>query len=93
MLYFLIRSRSNVTLIGVHTRPDTAVEETNSLVNVCKWAKKELSCSKKIIVLGENLNAGRPYFNRNDFANSPLRNAEKYQWLIKDSEDTTATSR
>ena len=91
MLYFLIRSRSNVTLIGVHTRPDTAVEETNSLVNVCKWAKKEFS-SKKIIVLGD-LNAGRPYFNRNDFANSPLRNAEKYQWLIKDSEDTTATSR
>ncbi|MBU0698250.1 MAG: hypothetical protein KKE59_02305 [Proteobacteria bacterium] len=72
-------------LITIHTDPDDATREINSIPMVVRDAQKHFQDEKDFIVLGD-LNADCGYFNEDDPA-SPLRNPE-FMWLITNDMDT-----
>jgi len=89
MAYFKIKNNSfDFVLINIHTDPDEATREINSLTLAALKAR-ELFNDRDIIILGD-LNAdcrrGDAYFDEEDFS-SPLR-ASDYIWLIPNEADT-----
>lgn len=73
------------TLIVVHTDPDEATEEINSLPSVLEYAKEAFPAEDDFIIMGD-LNADGSYFDE-DTASS--MSGEEYCWLINNSLDTT----
>ncbi len=72
-------------LITIHTDPDDATEEINSIPITVKDAQNHFPDEKDFIVLGD-LNADCKYFDEDD-QTSPMRNSE-FMWLISNDMDT-----
>ncbi|MCQ1537070.1 endonuclease/exonuclease/phosphatase [Methanosarcina sp. KYL-1] len=75
-------------LVTVHTDPDEATEEINSLDDVIAYARERYPEEDDFILMGD-LNADGSYFDE-DSANS--LSGEEYSWLINNSLDTTTGS-
>jgi hypothetical protein len=76
-------------LITIHTDPDDATNEINSLDKVINDAKAHFPDEDDFIVLGD-LNADCDYYNEND--NSSAIRSDKYKWLIPNSADTNLST-
>ncbi|XP_039274463.1 deoxyribonuclease-1-like [Styela clava] len=74
------------TFIPIHIKPDDAVAEMNSLLDVCDEAER--TYGENIIVAGD-LNADCSYVPKSKWEDCQLRQSEDYQWMISDEEDTT----
>jgi deoxyribonuclease-1-like protein len=72
-------------LITVHTDPDEATEEINSLDDVVEYAQSVYLNEQDFIVMGD-LNADGYYFNENSISNM---SGPEYTWIIDNSLDTT----
>ena len=72
-------------LATIHTDPDEATEEIDSLPLVIENAKDHFQGELDVIVLGD-LNADCSYFDEDDMT-CPLRNSA-YTWLISNDMDT-----
>jgi len=77
-------------LIGLHTDPDTAVEEMEALVGVHAAVAEEWN-TDDILIMGD-VNADCSYATATELAGLTLRNATLFTWLIGDDVDTTTTS-
>ena len=77
--------RYDFVLITLHTDPDDATREINTIPMVVRDAQNHFPDEKDFIILG-NLNADCKYFDEDDPA-SPLRNPE-FMWLITNDMDT-----
>jgi endonuclease/exonuclease/phosphatase family metal-dependent hydrolase len=73
-------------LITLHTDPDEATREINTIPMVVRDAQNHFPDEKDFIILGD-LNADCKYFDEDDPA-SPLRNPE-FMWLITNKMDTS----
>ena len=77
--------RYDFVLITLHTDPDDATREINTIPMVVRDAQNHFPDEKDFIILGD-LNADCKYFDEDDPA-SPLRNPE-FMWLITNDMDT-----
>ncbi|OAF67684.1 DNase I [Intoshia linei] len=75
-----------VSLVGIHIKPDDALNEMNYLHNSIEKYKKFLS--PNIIILGD-FNADCTYMSSDDWKNVKFKQDNNYTWLINDNEDTT----
>ncbi|WP_052305912.1 endonuclease/exonuclease/phosphatase family protein [Methanosarcina barkeri] len=75
----------NLVLITVHTDPDEATEEINSLSTVLDSTRQTCPVEDNFVIMGD-LNADGSYFDENK-ANS--LSCGEYCWLIDNSMDTT----
>ncbi|MDE4907632.1 lamin tail domain-containing protein [Methanogenium marinum] len=72
----------------IHTDPDEATEEIDSLTDVVEWIYTAYPSEPDVIVMGD-FNADGRYFDED--SESPLR-ASGYHWLIGNEYDTTTGS-
>nr|XP_055024947.1 deoxyribonuclease I-like 1-like isoform X2 [Misgurnus anguillicaudatus] len=90
---FIIRIRSpttlvkNFVLIGQHTCPKTAMKEMDALYEVFQTVRKKWK-AENVMFLGD-LNAACSYVTKKGLKNVRIRNDPKFQWLIRDEQDTT----
>ena len=82
--------QSQLVLIGVHTDPDTAVEEMEALVDV-HAAVERLWKTDDILIMGD-LNADCRYASKRARGRLTLRTDSRFRWLIGDDVDTTTTN-
>lgn len=80
----------DIVMIPVHTTPTDSVKEVDELYDVCRMIKEKWN-TEAIIVLGD-FNADGKYVSNRKMKQIRLRNDPTYHWLIKDDEDTTASS-
>jgi endonuclease/exonuclease/phosphatase family metal-dependent hydrolase len=73
-------------LITVHTAPEKAVQETGSLEEVVKWAKKRYARETEIIVLGD-FNASCTYASPAQLDQLAIRGSN-YYWVVPDDAKT-----
>lgn len=78
----------DATLITIHTDPDEATSEINSLDDVVDYAVSHSPYDKDVIVMGD-FNADGSYFDED--GGSTL-NSEEYTWVIGNDMDTTTKS-
>jgi len=78
----------DAVLITVHTDPDEATEEINSLDDVVEYAQSMYPGEQDFIVMGD-LNADGSYFNENSTSDM---SGPEYIWIIDNSLDTTTKS-
>lgn len=71
------------TLVGIHTKPDDAVNEIGNLTIIFDSLKE--STEQDIIALGD-FNADGSYYDEDDMG-KPLRGAQ-YQWVVANELDT-----
>ncbi|XP_042311885.1 deoxyribonuclease gamma isoform X1 [Sceloporus undulatus] len=74
-------------IIPLHTTPEKAVQEIDSLYDVYLDVKRHWK-SKNFIFMGD-FNAGCGYVPRKQWKNIRLRNHSEFEWLIDDQTDTT----
>jgi len=79
-----------LVLIGLHTDPDTAVEEMEALVNVHAAVEQKWN-TDDILIMGD-LNADCSYASATELAGLTLRNDPPFTWPIGDDVDTTTSS-
>ena len=79
-----------LVLIGVHTDPDTAVEEMEALLDVHAAVERRWN-TEDILILGD-LNADCRYASGKARKRLTLRTDERFVWLIGDEVDTTTTN-
>jgi len=77
-------------LIGIHTDPDTAVEEMEALVTVHR-AVERLWNTDDILIMGD-LNADCRYASQKRLERLTLRTDARFTWYIDDDVDTTTTN-
>ena len=75
----------DVTLVGIHTRPDDAYSEIGNLSNVVYLVLSENPDEKDIIVMGD-FNADGRYFDENDVSN-PFK-VSGFYWVISNDMHT-----
>ena len=78
------------TLITIHTKPASALDEINALHTVVQDYQTQHPLETDIVVLGD-FNAGCSYVSNEELWQSPMRNSN-YTWLVPDSADTTVAS-
>jgi endonuclease/exonuclease/phosphatase family metal-dependent hydrolase len=78
----------DAVLITIHTDPDEATEEINTLDDVVEYAQSEYPGEQDFIVMGD-LNADGSYFNENSASDM---SGTEYAWIIDNSQDTTTKS-
>jgi deoxyribonuclease-1-like protein len=78
----------DAVLITIHTYPDEATEEINTLDDVVEYAQREYPDEQDFIVMGD-LNADGSYFNENSASDM---SSTEYVWIIDNSQDTTTKS-
>jgi endonuclease/exonuclease/phosphatase family metal-dependent hydrolase len=78
-------------LITIHTAPDNAVEETGSLDEVVKWAKKRFSGETEFIVLGD-FNASCTYAKPDELDRLAIR-GPGYYWIVPDDAKTNLSAK
>jgi endonuclease/exonuclease/phosphatase family metal-dependent hydrolase len=76
--------------LGIHTKPDDAVNEINALVDVYDSVSSMWGLTD--FILSGDFNAGCTYVTSADWANIRLRTDSRFMWVIGDSIDTTASS-
>jgi len=77
-------------LIGIHAKPDFAVEEMQALVNV-HAAVEEHWNTDNILIIGD-LNAECSYASQSELDSLTLRTDSRFSWHIGDEVDTTTKS-
>ena len=75
----------DVTLITIHTDPDEATDEINTLDGVVRYAQSVYPDEQDFIVMGD-LNADCSYFNEDS---TSTMSSSDYYWCINNSVDTT----
>nr|XP_054751436.1 deoxyribonuclease-1-like [Lytechinus pictus]XP_054751437.1 deoxyribonuclease-1-like [Lytechinus pictus] len=83
-------SVSDFTVIGLHAKPDDAVNEIDSLPAVYEEAAKKYGTDASIIM--GDLNADCSYVGQNDWDDISLWTDNRFDWLIADNADTTVSS-
>jgi len=78
----------DAVLITIHTDPDEATEEINTLDDVVEYAQIEYPGEQDFIVMGD-LNADGSYFNEDSASDM---SSTEYVWIIDNSQDTTTKS-
>ena len=78
----------DAVLITIHTDPDEATEEINTLDDVVEYAQSVYPEEQDFIVMGD-LNADGSYFNENSAYDM---SSTEYVWIIDNSQDTTTKS-
>ena len=73
------------TLVGIHTKPDDAINEIGNLTSVISSIQAAKPNEKDIIVMGD-FNADGSYFDEDSSSN--LFKASGYNWLITNDMDT-----
>jgi len=86
----VVEPSSQLVLIGLHAKPDDAVEEMQALVNV-HAAVEEHWNTDNILIVG-NLNAECRYASQSELDSLTLRTNSRFSWLIGDEVDTTTKS-
>lgn len=84
-----LRTRSggfSFVLIGIHTRPESAVAEIGALHDVVYWAKTKFPAEDDFIVLGD-FNAGCRYGSPAQLDALDLR-GPSYFWIVPDDSDS-----
>jgi len=76
-----------VFFVNVHTKPESAPDEIDNLVNVFDDAKLQFGVSNGIIM--GDFNAGCGYVPKYKWASIRLRTLSRFKWLIGDDADTT----
>jgi len=80
---------SELVLIGIHTDPDSAVEEMEALVDVHAAVERRWN-TDNIVIMGD-LNADCKYASGRARGRLTLRTDSRFTWLIDDDVDTTTT--
>jgi len=76
--------------IGIHVKPEDAVNEIDLLVDVYNSVNSLWNLPH--ILIGGDLNADCTYVRPADWANIRLRSDSRFLWTIGDAADTTVTS-
>jgi endonuclease/exonuclease/phosphatase family metal-dependent hydrolase len=76
----------DAVVIVIHTDPDEATEEINSLTDVMNYSRMLYPDEGDFILMGD-LNADGSYFKEGSASG-----LDEYHWLIDDSQDTTTKS-
>jgi len=79
-----------LVLIGVHTDPDTAVDEMQALVDVHAAVSRRWN-TDDVLIMGD-LNADCRYASGRARRRLTLTTDSRFTWLIDDDVDTTTTS-
>ena len=87
--FSMVDGNFDFVLVTIHTDPDEAAEEIDSLPLVMEDAKAHFPGEQDIILLGD-LNADGTYFDEDDMS-VPLRN-DFYIWLITNDMDTNVAT-
>ena len=85
-----VADASELVLIGIHTDPDTAVEEMEALVDVHATVERRWM-TDDILIMGD-LNADCRYASGRARGELILSTDPRFTWLIGDEVDTTTTS-
>jgi len=85
----VVEEAARFCLICIHTQPKSANVEIDTLVDVHAYVHDKYN-EDNIIILGD-LNASGPYIRTRDWEKNRLRNT-RFNWLIPDHMDTTATN-
>ena len=80
---------SELVLIGIHTDPDSVVEEMEALVDVHAAVERRWN-TDNILIMGD-LNADCNYASGRARERLTLRTDLRFTWLIHDDVDTTTT--
>jgi len=88
-LLLIIVDMSELVLIGIHTDPDSAVEEMEALVDVHAAVERRWN-TDNILIMGD-LNADCKYASGRARERLTLRTDPRFTWLIDDDVDTTTT--
>ncbi|KAK7101687.1 deoxyribonuclease-1-like [Littorina saxatilis] len=78
------------TLVGLHSKPLSAVQELQALPQVYNSVSKDWNTTN-IVILGD-LNADCHYVSKNKWKVIPIRNDKRFWWPIVEGEDTTVES-
>ncbi|CAM4661166.1 unnamed protein product [Leuciscus chuanchicus] len=81
----------DLVLMPVHTKPEDSVKELDELYDVFQDVKKKWK-TDNIMILGD-FNADGSYVSDKEMKTIRIRSDEDFHWLIKDDEDTTASTR
>ncbi|XP_073700035.1 deoxyribonuclease 1 like 4, tandem duplicate 1 [Garra rufa] len=81
----------DLVLMPVHTKPEDSVKELDELYDVFQDVKKKWK-TDNIMILGD-FNADGNYVSEEEMKTIRIRSDENFHWLIKDDEDTTASTR
>jgi len=84
-----VAGESELVLIGIHTDPDSAVEEMEALVDVHAAVERRWN-TDNIVIMGD-LNADCKYASGRALRRLTLRTDSRFTWLIDDDVDTTTT--
>ncbi|MFP4655856.1 MAG: lamin tail domain-containing protein [Methanohalobium sp.] len=83
-----VNGNFDATFITIHTDPDEATEEINSLDSVVNYTHNKYSEERDFIIMGD-LNADGSYF---DETSDSTMHDDYYYWCIEDNVDTTTGS-
>ena len=78
------------TLITIHTKPASALQEIDALHTVVESYRENNTEESDLVILGD-LNADCSYASTQELWESPLR-LPQYKWLVNDLADTTVSS-
>ncbi|KAK2906662.1 hypothetical protein Q8A67_005647 [Cirrhinus molitorella] len=81
----------DLVLMPVHTKPEDSVKELDELYDVFQDVKKKWK-TDNIMILGD-FNADGNYVSEDEIQTIRIRSDKNFHWLIKDDEDTTASTR
>lgn len=76
----------------IHTDPDVAPKEIESLASVVDWMKRRYPDEDDFIVLGD-FNAGKAYTKTSQLDHMRLRDHAYFTWVVPDSADTTLAAK
>ncbi|XP_071941425.1 deoxyribonuclease-1-like [Antedon mediterranea] len=81
---------NDFAIIPIHTTPDAAETEIDSLTDVyddvvCKWGLED-------VIIAGDFNADCSYVTKSEWPFIRLRTQTRFDWLISDDEDTTVST-
>ena len=88
VLLFTVAAQQELILIGIHVKPDAAVEENNALMDVHSAVEQKWG-TDNILIMGD-LNADCSYVP--NLPGLAFRTDPRFLWLIGDDVDTTTKS-
>merc|ERR1712002_80007 len=83
-------SVSQFSVIGLHAKPDDAVNEIDLMTNVYNKAVSQFSTQNSILM--GDFNADCDYVKSSEWSDISLRTDNSFEWLISDYADTTVKS-
>ncbi|KAK3093365.1 hypothetical protein FSP39_014584 [Pinctada imbricata] len=92
MVHFKVTSTEirSFVLVGIHTKPEKAVDEINHLVGVFSDAQAQFN-TPNVMIMGD-LNADCTYVGKRAWEKMPIRHDPEVHWLVGDEVDTTVSN-